>query len=326
MMTRYLSGLCVAGLGLCGGGWLLVAVAAFGGERGGGAGRVNLATGAGLIVAGCVSAIAWSVAWRRRLRADGVLAGRFLLVSRREARRNRRQLARDVRRTTKQAKQVARAARRDVRRPGRRTGDVPAAAAFAASNPFDGDLAGPAEAPAATGGGAVNGSRYERPAAAGSGPGHVRVTASGNGAGKPAGAQNGFTANGHDGASAADVLGALRVMLGPLLAAGSPAGAGSPDESGPSPAPPGGPAGTTVPSPRPAPAGPRAEAAASPAPRAAASGRGTAGQADATAAELLLPRRLPRALPRLTQSPPGPVTPADDEELRRIADSEEAWW
>ena len=30
-MTRYLSGLCVAGLGLCGGGWLVVAAAAFGG-------------------------------------------------------------------------------------------------------------------------------------------------------------------------------------------------------------------------------------------------------------------------------------------------------
>ena len=31
MMTRYLSGLSVAGLGLCGGGWLVVAALAFGG-------------------------------------------------------------------------------------------------------------------------------------------------------------------------------------------------------------------------------------------------------------------------------------------------------
>ena len=34
-MTRYLSGLCVAGLGLCGGGWLVVAAVAFGGESAG---------------------------------------------------------------------------------------------------------------------------------------------------------------------------------------------------------------------------------------------------------------------------------------------------
>ncbi len=56
-MTRYLSGLCVAGLGLCGGGWLVVAAVAFGGESAGGAGRVNLATGAGLILASCVALV-----------------------------------------------------------------------------------------------------------------------------------------------------------------------------------------------------------------------------------------------------------------------------
>ena len=48
-MTRYLSGLCVAGLGLCGGCWLVVAAVAFGGESAGRAGRVNLLTGAVLI-------------------------------------------------------------------------------------------------------------------------------------------------------------------------------------------------------------------------------------------------------------------------------------
>ena len=100
-MTRYLSGLCVAGLGLCGGGWLIVATEAFGGAGAGGAGRVNLATGAGLILASCVAMIAWAVAWRRRMRMDGVLGRRFLLVSRREARRNRRELARDIRRATR---------------------------------------------------------------------------------------------------------------------------------------------------------------------------------------------------------------------------------
>ena len=38
-MTRYLSGLCVAGLGLCGGCWLAVAAVASGGEPAGHAGR-----------------------------------------------------------------------------------------------------------------------------------------------------------------------------------------------------------------------------------------------------------------------------------------------
>jgi len=61
-MTRYLSGLCVAGLGLCGGGWLIVATEAFGGADAGGAGRVNLATGAVLILASCVAMIAWALA------------------------------------------------------------------------------------------------------------------------------------------------------------------------------------------------------------------------------------------------------------------------
>src|ERR1035438_4660715 len=98
-MTRYLSGLCVAGLGLCGGGWLIVAAVVFGGESAGQAGRVNLLTGAGLVVVSCVSLGCWATAWRRRMRVDGVLTDRFRLVSRREARRNRRELSRDVGRT-----------------------------------------------------------------------------------------------------------------------------------------------------------------------------------------------------------------------------------
>ena len=118
-MTRYLSGLCVAGLGLCGGGWLVVAALAFGGESGGRAGRVNLLTGAVLIAVGCLSLVCWSCAWRQRMRADGVLADRFPLVSRREARRNRRALSRDVRRAGKLAERSARDARRAARRSAR---------------------------------------------------------------------------------------------------------------------------------------------------------------------------------------------------------------
>src|SRR3984957_12873673 len=98
IMTRYLSGLCVAGLGLCGGGWLVVAAVAFGGESAGLAGRVNLLTGAGLIALCVLSLVCWSVAWRQRMRVDGVLADRFLAVSKRDARRNRRALGRASRR------------------------------------------------------------------------------------------------------------------------------------------------------------------------------------------------------------------------------------
>jgi hypothetical protein len=116
MMTRYLSGLCVAGLGLCGGGWLVVAAVAFGGTDGGDAGRVNLATGAGLIAVGCITAAAWAMAWRRRMRADGVLGEQLVTVSRRQARRNRRELTRDVRRAARSAKASAREARRRARR------------------------------------------------------------------------------------------------------------------------------------------------------------------------------------------------------------------
>ena len=118
-MTRYLSGLCVAGLGLCGGCWLVVAAVAFGGESAGRAGRVNLLTGAVLIAVCCLSLVCWSRLWRQRLRADGVLADPFPLVSRREARRNRRALSRDVRRAARLAERSARGARRAARRSAR---------------------------------------------------------------------------------------------------------------------------------------------------------------------------------------------------------------
>jgi hypothetical protein len=121
-MTRYLSGLCVAGLGLCGGGCLIVAAMASGGEFAGLAGQVNLLTGAGLVVVSCVSLGCWATAWRRRMRSDGVLNERFLIVTGRQARRNRRELRRDVGRTTRLAKRSTREARRAARRAARLAG------------------------------------------------------------------------------------------------------------------------------------------------------------------------------------------------------------
>jgi hypothetical protein len=111
MMTRYLSGLCVAGLGLCGGGWLMAAVAFGGSGRLSRADQVNLGTGVCLMLVSVVAVACWAAAWRQRMRADGVLADPFLFVSRREARRNRRELSRDVRRTTRIVSRDARAVR-----------------------------------------------------------------------------------------------------------------------------------------------------------------------------------------------------------------------
>ena len=198
-MTRYLSGLCVAGLGLCGGGWLIVAAAAFGGAgAGGGAGKVNLATGAGLVLASCVAAVAWAVAWRRRMRMDGVLADRFLIVSRREARRNRRELARDIRRAARLSKRAARQARRGARGPAGRA---------------DGEAHGGTSANGAPDrGNGHNGHAFN---------GHARGAAGLAGAGRGGYGYGGRHGGGHDGASVADVLGelrTLRTLLGPLVA------------------------------------------------------------------------------------------------------------
>ena len=112
-MTRYLSGLCVASLGLCGGGWLEVTSLAFGGKHGGIADKANMLTGAGLIAVALITLCCWALAWRRRMRVDGVLMGRFLPVSRREARRNRRELRRDVRQTARLARRDARESRNE---------------------------------------------------------------------------------------------------------------------------------------------------------------------------------------------------------------------
>src|SRR5260370_10337900 len=75
-MGRYLSGLCVAGLGLCAAGWLVLTPFAFGYQGRGwhAATLTDLATGGGLAVICVVTLLAWTAAWRRTLRADGVLS------------------------------------------------------------------------------------------------------------------------------------------------------------------------------------------------------------------------------------------------------------
>jgi hypothetical protein len=254
-MTRYLSGLCVAGLGLCGGGWLIVAAAAFGGAGAGGAGTVNLATGAGLILASCVAAVAWAVAWRRRMRMDGVLADRFLIVSRREARRNRRELARDIRRAARLSKRATRQARRGARGPaGRADGEAPRGTS--ASGAPD------------------RGNGHHGHAFGGHAPGAAGLIGAGlTGAGQGGYGYGGHHGGGHDGASVADVLGelrTLRTLLGPLVATTSHA--------------------------------PVLQARAQPPPAA-------------------------QARPERPEWPPrGAGLLAGDDELLRIADSEEAWW
>ena len=220
-MTRYLAGLCVAGLGLCGGCWLVVAAVAFGGESAGHAGRVNLLTGAVLIAVCCLSLVCWARLWRQRLRADGVLADPFPLVSRREARQNRRALSRDVRRAAKLAERSARGARRAARRSARLAsgsalseggvlGEGVALGVASAGEEQYGRAAGPY-------GAGPNGS-----AANGAGLGGVGVHAA-NGKGESDPGVSGAGAN--PGERAAELIVELRSMLEPLLAAagGQPA-------------------------------------------------------------------------------------------------------
>jgi hypothetical protein len=225
IMTRYLSGLCVAGLGLCGGGWLIVATEAFGGADAGGAGRVNLATGAGLILASCAAMVAWAVAWRRRMRMDGVLGRRFLLVSRREARRNRRELARDIRRATRLARRASRQARRGARRPARLAdGEAPGGTSANGATGHGNGHNGHAFNGDAFNGDAFNGHAFNGHAF----NGHAQAAAGWSAAGPGGPGLNGYGygfvarhGGGHDGAGVADVLGelrTLRTLLGPLVA------------------------------------------------------------------------------------------------------------
>lgn len=87
---RYLAGLCVAALGVCAGGWLVLTPFAFGYPGHGRAAVTALATGGGLIVVCAVSVLCWTVLWRRKLRADGLVPVRESRRSRRSARRQDR--------------------------------------------------------------------------------------------------------------------------------------------------------------------------------------------------------------------------------------------
>ena len=73
----YLSGLGASALGLCAAGWLVLTPFAFGYRgRSYNAALTDLATGGALAAVCLVTLAAWSVGWRRALRADGVLAAR----------------------------------------------------------------------------------------------------------------------------------------------------------------------------------------------------------------------------------------------------------
>jgi hypothetical protein len=73
---HYLAALAASALGLCGGGWLVLTPFAFGYPGRGREAVTALATGGGLIVVSLLSLSCWAVAWRHRLRADGVLPHR----------------------------------------------------------------------------------------------------------------------------------------------------------------------------------------------------------------------------------------------------------
>jgi len=90
-LGRYLSGLCVATLGLCAAGWLALAPFAFGYQGAGlrQAALTDRATGVGVALVSLVTLVSWVVAWRRTLRADGILAGPSRWQARRDARARR---------------------------------------------------------------------------------------------------------------------------------------------------------------------------------------------------------------------------------------------
>jgi len=87
---RYLAGLCVSALGLCAGGWLVLTPFAFGYPHRGRAAVTGFATGGGLALVALAALTCWALAWRRKLRADGVLAARQRRRSRRSGRRQAR--------------------------------------------------------------------------------------------------------------------------------------------------------------------------------------------------------------------------------------------
>jgi hypothetical protein len=107
-VRQYVSGLCVATLGLCAAGWLALAPAASGYLAGRAphqaaplqaaplqaalhrAALADWGTAAALGVVSLATLLAWIVAWRRRLRADGVLNPSGRRRAWREARAQRR--------------------------------------------------------------------------------------------------------------------------------------------------------------------------------------------------------------------------------------------
>jgi hypothetical protein len=99
-MIRYLSGLLVCGLGLFGGGWLIMVAVLLRGTPTI-ASLASAGTGAGVALVSAIGVACWAVAWRQRMRRDGVLARRPRPVAEGRpaatVRRNRRALRRDVR-------------------------------------------------------------------------------------------------------------------------------------------------------------------------------------------------------------------------------------
>jgi hypothetical protein len=87
---RYLAGLCVSALGLCASGWLVLTPFAFGYHGRGRIAVTDFATGGGLALVALLTLSCWALAWRRKLRADGVLPARQSRRSRRSARRQAR--------------------------------------------------------------------------------------------------------------------------------------------------------------------------------------------------------------------------------------------
>jgi hypothetical protein len=119
---QYVTGMCIAGLGVCTGGWLVVTAFITAGAvdattRGNWdhAAVTLLATGAGLALVAAVTFACWATAWRKVLRADGVLTGEARRRSRQQARRQARQAARAARLEAAVARRQARQARREAR-------------------------------------------------------------------------------------------------------------------------------------------------------------------------------------------------------------------
>src|SRR5580658_1356817 len=76
--------------GLCAGGWLVLAPFAFGYHARGRVAVTDFGTGGGLAVVSLATLTCWALAWRRKLRADGVLRPRQSRRSKRSVRRQAR--------------------------------------------------------------------------------------------------------------------------------------------------------------------------------------------------------------------------------------------